>query len=974
MVEIKKIKITVTALLLFIICGFVFSGIHRLLKTDEIYPVYWNITEKIYGKAGYWKADCYLNKIDFSKNDDVKLNIRLRIISKEFEKHMGNCKGVSVVVIAERVFDKDGHPNLMNNNFMSGVLTPTGMPIEFYTDPSESFAKDNRPYQSILELRDFRQIGQLKPLKDGALAEFVLNGKIPPDLPDGYYRFHLDFYAFLNNGRRRLSLVSTLWITERSKGIINNKLASFIQKVYTSPVFVTGNPAVPRMIWSFFLNNISMGTKGVIAEEDKDYFRLNPRHNISDKYIIQPGTTLNIEPDFPVFFADKSEISFIEKNWPFCVPIPLDYKSGEFSVKIILPDGSQQYLGKSRFTRQSITGASSGTNRYRFKFSKFGQYTIKMDGWIKDLWGHKYRGGGTYYLWVANRLSFATSVKPGSPFEVGDSYPTSVFVHPPFAARVTIDITEYINSRKDKEKKWHAEGVASRFGYFYSKDKITFEEPGEYIVKINAEYKDKSGKLWIGNEAGSCVIAPVDTKLIVHGRKFARVMNVREARFNSNFEGYDKRDGKSVWNSFLDYAACVSLFIPYYSGDMMFIASVPDGSNGIDGMLTAQFEEGVDVKTETENNIHPYVFPEKIKKHAYFYFSGIRPGIIARTLVADPGAVFKDSYWATNPAFNAFGRQFNASEDDDLPQDIYRLMGGFVFNDKENNRIDYGIYSSMAIVIPKGSRANRVVAPFSEPLLKVNGRQFYIFEAGAPSQGVIYEVNEPISIGGMVFPTTGGINCIKKIIFPDGRKVISQGITNKIGILNMSPSKVIVDIPGVYKIKESCWQGDYRGDIIGTADGTYNIYVDDKDTKKYFRFLNPRHFIFNPDEELELTGIVTDDLKDVKLTYSVIMPGCVMDEGTLAVKRGSFSYKFRPEEFNAQFPNYNFSRTIETDVLPFSWKAVIKKYFGPKPKRIADLVMMTFFLQGKDKSSNKKVYDVATVMLRGEKVYICEYE
>lgn len=974
MFKIKKNRLVITIFALLAIYGSIFLQRPNLLKADDAGLFIWNISDKIIGTDGYWQAHCSLNKLDFSKNDEVMLNVLLKISAKEFKEYIEDCEGIGITIVAERIYDKDGRPNLINNNFMSTVLTPTGMPIEFSVEPAQNYYKEKGPYRSILELNAFKEKGQIKFIKEMVQVEFVLNKQISSDFPDGYYRFHLDFYASLKYGRQRLSLVPNLWRgSKKNTKIIFHKQSHFVQRVYTSPVFTVGNPAIPRMVWALFIKNIFMGTKGILAQEDKDYFRLSPRDSIPDKFVIPPGTMLNIEPDFPTFFADKSDMSFIEKNWPFCVPIPLDYKSGEFSVRIILPDGSQENLGKRRFLQPTLTGASSGTNRYRFKFSRFGQYTIKMDGWIKDLWGHKYEGGGTYNLWVAHRLSFATSVKPGSPFEVGDSYPTSVFIHPPYPAKVTIDITEYVNSQKDNVKNWHIEGKASRFGYFYSKEKIIFQEPGEYIVRVNAAYKASDGRLWMGNQVGSCVIAPTDTKLIVHGKKYARPMNIPEARFNLNSEGRDKQDGKSVVNM-LDYAACINMFVPYYSGDVMFIAAVPDGSNGINGMLTAQFEDGLEVETETENDIHPYDFPEKIKKHAYSYFSAIRPGIMARTLIADPGAAFKDSYWATSPAFDAFGGQFNASEDDDLPQDIYHFMGGFVVRDREKNKTDYGIYASAAIVIPKGSNGNRVVAPFSEPLLEVNGRQFYIFEAGAPSPGVIYEVNEPIGIGGMVFPSAGGVNCIKKIIFSDGREVTSQGVTNKIGILKMSPEKIIAAIPGVYKVKETCWHGDYRGDVIGTADGTYNIYVDDKDTRKYFRLKNPRRFTFDPNKGLDLAGIVVADIKDVKLSYSVIMPGCVMDEDILTVKRGVFSYKFRPEEFNAQFPNYNFSNKLEVDLLPLSWKTILKKYFGPTRNRLADSVIMTFFLEGKDKKTNKFVYDVATVMLRGEKVYISEYE
>jgi len=974
--------------LLFLKRDLLFQRKVYLVNPAQIQTLHWTFSDEIVG--GNWEAECSLNKAAFKKDDDVILNIKLKINSKEFKEYIKDYDGIGVMIVADRINDKDGHPNLITNNFMSTVLTPTGLPIEFIQEPIKNYYPEDRLYQSILELDNFKNKEDISFTGETIEVNYILNKKIPFDFPDGYYRFHLDFYTMikhdterlildtnfatkLKNQRERLSLLSFLGHggQQRNRAIFH-KQSHFIQRVYPSPVFIVGNPATPRMIWALFTDKVFMGTKGVVAEEDKEYFRLNSRHRIPDKFIISPGTELNIEPDFPIFFLDKTATSITEQNWPFCVPIPLDYKSGEFSVSIILPDGREKKFGKSRILRQSVAGASSGTSRYRFRFSNYGQYIIKVNGWIKDLWGHKYEGGGTYYLWVAHRLSFATSVKPGLPFEVGDSYSSSVFVHPPFPAAITMDITEYINSQKDKVKIWHIEERANRFGYAYSKEKIIFQEPGEYIARINAEYKSPDGRLWMGNQVGASVIAPVENYLDVTGRQYARPKSIPRERFNLNTEGRAERDGINICNTF-DYSPCVNMSVPYNSGDVMFTAAVPDGSNGIDGILSGFYPYGPHLKTKTENHAYPYDFPEKIKKHAYFYFSAIRPGLIARSYVADPASEFNDSYWDTNPVFEDFGRQFNTGEEDDLPQDVYRFMGGFVFRDLEKNKADYGIYSSIGIIIPKGTNNNRIVAPFSEPLLEVNGRQFYIFDAGAPSPGTIFEVNEPMGMGGMVFPAVGGINCVKKIIFPDGKEVISQGMSNRIGTLKMFPGTVIADIPGVYKIKESCQYGEYRGDVVGTADGTYNIYVDDKNKSKFFRLKNPRYFIFDPVKGLELKGAITGDLADVKLTYSVVMPGCVMDEGNIKVEKGKFSYKFRPEEFNAQFPNYNFHNFLKkTKDGLVAEENIFKQYFLGKRKRIVDLVMMTFFLEGKDKNRNN-VYDVITVMLRGDEVYVCEY-
>ncbi|MBI4845936.1 MAG: hypothetical protein HY810_05635 [Candidatus Omnitrophica bacterium] len=940
----------------------------------------WVLSEKILG-GGFWKADCSLNKLTFKVKEEISLNVRLTVKSKEFNKYRDLLEKIELNLITERIFDKDGRPHLIVNNFMSSGLTPTGMPIEFFALPwLEGDGKMLSRYNSILDIQSVRMKKEMAFNKNSVQVEFSLVKEIPDNLPDGYYRFFLDFSpVFKKDGSQfkgRLSLIAPLRLDPYNYSHISfHGQLPLSQKTYASPIFIIGNPVTPKMIWSLFLNKVEMGVHGILAEEDKPYFRLSPRHNVPDKFIIPPGKTLNIEPDFPTLFADKAGISFVEKILPFCVPIALNYKSGEFSVKIQMPNGKQKDFGVSKINKKTKFGAGTTQKCYNFKFDQYGHYTIILKGWIEDIWGNKYNGGGTYHLWVARRLTFATSVKPGSPFEVGDSYPTSVFVHPSFPAQVSIEVEEYINSDEHNVKKWQVEGDASRFGYFYSKEKINFIEPGEYLAKINAVYKDSTGVIWMGDQAGSSVIAPSDIQMIVHGRKFTRPFypnNEPEARFNLHTEGGFSKN-KIFSSEEIDYNNCVNLTLPYYSGDIMFIASTPEGANAIDARLSIEDDKNESIRTTTENEIHPYNFPESMLTQAYFYFSAIRPGIITRTFTADLECKFRDSYWPTSPAFNAFGNQFNVGKYGDLPQDIYRFMGGCVFRDLKNNKSCYGIYAAMAIIIPKGSNANRVVAPFSEPLLEVNGREFYIFEAGAPSPGVIYEAGEPIGIGGMVFPPVSGINCSKEIIFPNGKNVISSGMSNKIGVLKMSPDVAITDEPGVYKIKEKCWYQDRIGDVIGTADGTYNIYVDDNIKEKFFSFKRPKYFEFDPKKGLNLNAVISGKINNPQVSYTAVMPGAILDEGKLAVIKNEFIYKFSPKEVNVQFPNYDFYDFEHISDDSFV-RSLLVKEFCPSKSKIVDTVIVNFFLEGTDKNTGKKIYDVSTLTLRGNKAYITEYE
>ncbi|MCK4994670.1 MAG: hypothetical protein KAS13_06460 [Candidatus Omnitrophica bacterium] len=935
----------------------------------------WEISDIILGGDVQWQANCSLNKLKFCPADIVEFNANLNLPSESIKTNKQFFKGVRLVLVTERLFDKNGHPRLIDNNYMSTVLTPTGMPIEHSLFSGTYCGNNCRGIlggcKDRLEMSTFIESKDIDFEKRELNIDFSVSNKLPSDLPEGYYRFNVEFLGvFDKDGQEhivRLALMSTLRLDPSTYEIQPfHKTLPLLRKNYVSPVFRVGNPKTPKMIWALFTDTIQMGTQGIIAAEDKVFFKISPRHSVPDKFIIPPGRKLLVEPDFPSMFLDKAKVSFTEDILPFCTPIDLDYGSGKFSVKITLPDGSKKNLGTSKFSEKRKLGAGTGTKKHLFEFNKYGKYTINMKGWIKDIWGNRYEGGGTYIFWVAYRLGFATSVKPGSPFEAGSYYPTSVFVHPPLPANVSIDVEEYIYSQKDNVKKWHVDGKASRFGYFYSKDKIYFEKPGEYIAWVQAEYQDPMGRLWMGNQVGSCVIAPKDSPLIVHGQKYAKDMNIPMARYNLHDEG-----GSSTIPDRLDYPTCTNLKAPFYSGDVMYIAGVNNGANAIDQILTASLEGNF---VETQSMYQPYNFPETITEHAYFYFSAIRPGIMARTLIADPGANFGCSAWPTSPAFNAFGNQYNVTLAGDYPEDIYRFFGGFVYHSKDRKEPYYGIYASMAMVIPKGSYANRVVAPLTEPLIEVNGREFYIFEAGAPTQGVIYEVGQPLGIGGFVFPAISDINCTKEIVFPDGKSVLSKGSSNKIGLLKMSPNVVMADIPGVYTIKEHCWKDDKTGDVLGTTDGSYHIYVDDKSTKKYFQVRTDQMPCFDALKGLLIEAIISEEVTNPRITYSIVMPGNVMDEGVLALKDYKGKYRFRPSEFNAQFPNYDFG------VLNYkqfgdkgSFSPPFNNDFNPSETELIDLVMMTFFLEAINKKTGKPVYDVATVMLRGNRVFMTEY-
>jgi hypothetical protein len=245
---------------------------------------------------------------------------------------------------------------------------------------------------------------------------------------------------------------------------------------------------------------------------------------------------------------------------------------------------------------------------------------------------------------------------------------------------------------------------------------MVLDSPGEYLSEVTATYTDKNGRFWMGTQRSGSVVAPADSKLIVHGDILSKYLKTDIlARGNINYEGrFDERN-KPLNN---DYTSCTVLPFPYYSGDILYIVNSFKGDNGIRPILIAGIKRGDYFKENTEfipitattNKYQPQAYPEFLQTQAYGYISAIRPGLSVRFLVLENAMALADSYWPSGGNFS--GQQINSSITGDLPQDIYEFFGGAVFRDLKTGINLYGIYASMGVVIPKGSYANRVSAPF----------------------------------------------------------------------------------------------------------------------------------------------------------------------------------------------------------------------------------------------------------------------
>ncbi len=964
----KSLFFYLTLLILFIFACLFFGTNQALAK-----PVFLAFTEKVLG-GGTLHIDARINQKDFKPGDTINVQVNLRMDSPLTKTLLEQLDGIYLLLRAERIFDKTGRYHQFTNNYASTILTPSGLPIENHDIFCDHHDKNPVEFINTLDPENrcqgrsndtplytyiFLKRKNIAFTARGLRAHFEIDKKIEKAVPEGYYRFQL---SFLCKRGRAFYRINYLPLFNKNKSSFADwDLAILARTSSYLPVIKIGTPASPKMIWTLFNTHYSNGTQGIIANEDKIYFQFSSRHILASRFIIPPSenTTYVLEPDFPTMFAKAMIELELGSNWDFQTPIPLNYTTGELSVSVKTPNGNIDNLGKASFVAQMKTGATTKNKNFRYAFKQYGKYIVTMRGYIEDVWGNRYQGGGDYELWVAHRLTFATSVKPGTPFEVGNSYSPAVIIHPPCPAVVTVDVKLFRNSSKKDVKHVVVQGIANRFGYFYPRtryNKIIFDAPGEYLSEVTASYTDPQKRLWLGSQRSGSVVAPKDSPLIVHGASpFEHNMGYIEKRGNSHFEGRFTDDRNTP--NYKDYTSCTLYPFPYYSGDVLFVANTLYGDNGFVPRVVMQSSSPSVLKTTkatplfstTTNQYQPQGYPEFLATQSYAYMSAIRAGFVARFMIAEDTGSIWDAYWQSGANFA--GCQINNNYNGDLPQDVYGFLSGVVYRDLRRNKNLYGIYSSMAVVIPKGSYANRISAPLSEPLLEVNGRKHFIFDAGSPLPGLVMETGDILRAGAMIFPPIGRVECFRKIICPSGKEYLFKGISNKIGLAKLV-AKEGADIPatepGVYIVETACSYNDIRGDALGSGDGKYYLYVvDPKDSKAYFQLNLPPWFTVSHDKILEINGTIDESVAKGKLYYTIIMPGIIMDEGILDIKNNAFQYKFAPYDVAVQFPNYDI---VDAKV--------------PTQENMADTVIFTFFLSGADKSG-KALHSVKRFILRG---------
>jgi hypothetical protein len=873
-------------------------------------------------------------------------------------------------------------------NGWSGILTPTGLPVENVAGG--------------LELGD----ATARNLAiEGDTLSFVLQWSLPVDesIPAGIYTPSLTGYAAL----------AGLYNTWEDSGILGDGPGVGIPQTRLPLTLQVGEAAAQnRLVWTLFQDDpASSGARGVLAAEDAGTVALSSRVGFGGGAYVLPRVNpvdgepiaYPLEPYIPAMLGN----SFFDTVAPL---VPFDFESGDLTVSVALPDGSVDDLGTvplvqnmlstdSRIESQAV-GATSPVDVYRlttldprlmaYTFQQDGLHTITLTGTIRDIWGNTYTGGGTYTVWLAEPFQMLPGVLPGTPFEVGDAYMPSLTVVPGFPADVALDL-QVFPLDGSAPVQYTVSGQANAHGYFQPDlaDPVwRFDTPGEYVVDITASYTDPDGRFWMSSVRGAGVIASPEHTLVARG-----------GRGLAN----QPTDDRLAWYA-LDHALPEALQLnpdarmrwPYHSGDVLWARDQQGGLQAglrvsdltgayaawmVDRLPRWQADDGLTVRELANEEELPLITlgapdvtygpalaPDAIVNHAYAYHSAVRAGVALRQFVLGdetPGLIKPG--WDFDDPFNYQpGRGING----DLPGDYTFLFGGVVIRNPELDLNEAAIYGSVALVIdPEGQEGSRVYPPLrgeafgpdGGPLLTVDGDPLTMFFVSTGFQpGQVFTEGDVLRLAGQMAPALPGI-VEADVTTPSGRILPIIGRANAVGYFFDPDQYIALSESGIWQIRlrvsydgltsaGQVYPPYPEGGVIGARDYTFAIYVlpqgADVVTLSSPQIADayiPTALPFN------LTAEVPPEWDDVQLNSTVLMNGIILDSGVQPALGDIFAYNYDPRRLNQVFPNLDL--TIQDTFTPYS----------------TDAVRITLVLSGLDENGDP-VMAARTLVLFGDRL------
>ncbi len=892
------------------------------------------------GGNNRWTAQGLINTLALKPGDTLSLQLDVQIDAPNLPEGLVGLKMIGRLRL-QPILNADGAQiggGLNSNNGWSDIRTASGLAI---SNLRSDFAlgETTTPANQIV-----RQDGKL-------LFPLDFNIPLPADLPAGLYVPVLSGFGQVEDG----DVFS--W---QDNSPLGSGAASSTPAMTRIPVIAkVGTVQDGHLFWTLFQDDPSDGSRGVVAVEDQAKYALSNRvHFDSPTYILPKSSgDTNAPIAYPIepYLLDQLPNSYQSNDVPL---IPFLLPGGRLSVRITKPDGQVDDLGSSPIVQNQLStslldertrfGSQSPVDIYRlttlnpsftsYVFAQYGAYKIELSGNLEDVYGNRYSGGGTYNVLVAEPVHLLPAVLPGTPFEVGNSFNAGLHITPGVAADVTITARVYpLDGSAVIEKK--IEGKANSAGIFApATSDFTFDAAGEYVVDYEVRYTDGEKQLWAGSLRSAGVIASPDGELIAHGQR--------------GVDGVTTVP-RPAWFTQSQYApdATTRINNPYYTGDILWLpdgrdgqlnptVTVQDNASGYADWLAAnqagyQAADGTALSQLTTEEALPTVFfppkgsvygvgvqPDKASNRAYSYVSVVSPAVSARQFVrgaADGGLPF---YFDLDDPYN---QQNGAGLNGSRPGDYLFVFGGAVVENVDAKLRSTSIYASLAVVIDPRTDAKgaRVYPPYNGQAGGATGGALLLdneqsvdmfFHPTAARPGDVLRVGDTLSIAGQVAPTLPSqVNVI--ITAPDG-SISKQfsGLANAIGYFYDPANDIKLETPGVWTVTIQVQHNGLTsvgaiqppsptGNILGTGDGHFNVYVLPEASDPLPWNDNRNVFDIPPALPYNFRFAVPEGWTNVQIYHTLSIPGQVLEEGMLNPAGTTLSYQYSPPILTKLFPN-----------------------------------------------------------------------
>ena len=864
--------------------------------------------------------------------------------------------------------DENGHQIGPAGEFLSNLLTPTGLPIE------RSSAKD--------PLAIFPQDCERQPLpwqlQNGHLvADYSCQVQVSGDAPAGTYAIWLTLNT-PEDARQQLqdAQQDELFRWGRDLGQNNSIALATVSVDAAAPM---------RLTTTLLADLLQEGTRGgVLAREDTERMAIGSRI-ITEHSPVVPRTDAFGDP-WRHRLDPYALLLGITDRAPPAVPfITFDFTRSELEITVERPDGMTDVLGPAPLAGYGIkTPALPGGNKiagggghigeipqllghrdtFSYQFPLDGDYVVRLQGYITDANGKPFEITGTYDVTVANSLDIETTLLPGTPFEVGDSLPIGLQVFPGVPADINLMVT-HVDPANTVTTQQFA-GKANADGWWDGDGQsFLFDSAGEYLLRVEARYLHDDAALWAGRMKYGGVVATPDGP-----------MKARGVRGSDSVEAISP-----PWGFGRDFPPDGHLQLPYFPGDILWGMEGPEKdrvteNTSEDHFLThgpgdsvnlvlsmhavdenhplvaralgtvARFDDYHDLLQAGQLPIwttpkrdqptggswgwesHP---EEEVSLLTYGYASAQRPGVRVRETVG--GEMYgPSSYWRFQDAYHM--QSGNSPFDGDQPGDFKFLYGGVVIRDLAAQTGVFAIYSSGWVLThdddPLGSRfmppfQGNAGGPNGGPLFTVHGHEIDMFFLPLGVRpGAVLEVGDLFRMAGPIMPTLPSM-VEYTVTAPDGTTLAFDGRANTVGYFYDPAADFVLDQPGLWTVDLTVTHdGMTSAGPVGepypsggplTPDGnTFTFVVIDNETQPLYLStdlarIKPSQW-YTGTQNARFEALLPQGWGGKTGRATVTMPGIVLIERDIPIENGVLRWTLNGKEMNQRVNNFDYSHGL----------------------------------------------------------------